>query len=227
MSISLTVWPRVRKASSVAAGKRPRSTTVGPLKLPKFGRSIARCASSPQSSVPTRVLAVKWMMAAPPGEPRLISSLPSRWSKTSVGLIDERGRLPGCTRLAMGLPSASAGAIEKSVNSLLSKKPPTLPLPPSLIRRAPNTSSIVVVIATARPSASTIEMWLVPTSGCSGCGAKAIAAPGGTPGLAVCMLCGLISAARCFRYASSNRLVQRPAGAATKSGSATYCARSA
>jgi hypothetical protein len=63
------------------------------------------------------------MMAAPPGLPALITSWPLALSNTSVGDMDERGRLPGSTRLAMGLPAASVGARLKSVNSLFSRKP--------------------------------------------------------------------------------------------------------
>ena len=66
----------------------------------------------------------------------------------------ERGRLPGCTRLAMGRPWASAGRKEKSVSWLFSRKPPAKPVPPSDIRRAPQAASIVVVNASARPSPS-------------------------------------------------------------------------
>ena len=64
--------------------------------------------------------------------------------ETMVGAIDERGRLPGSTRLATGLPSAT-GTNEKSVSWLLSRKPL------SVMSAAPNASSIVVVIATALP----------------------------------------------------------------------------
>src|SRR5205814_9711878 len=68
-----------------------------------------------------------------------------------VGAIAERGRLPASTRLATGLPSSS-GANEKSVSSLLSRKPLRV------IRRLPKASSIVVVIATALPYGSTMEI---------------------------------------------------------------------
>ncbi len=56
-----------------------------------------------------------------------------------------------------------------------------------------------VVIASALPSASTMLMWLVPYSGCSGCGAKASGSGPGLPGLAVPMLVEPIRLARCFR----------------------------
>ena len=75
-------------------------------------------------------------------------------SYTMVGAIDERGRLPGSTRFATGAPSTS-GANEKSVSSLLSRKPP------SVSRWLPNAHSIDDVIATALPAPSTIEMCVV------------------------------------------------------------------
>jgi len=109
----------------------------------------------------------------------------------------ERGRLPGCTRLAIGRPCASAGTLEKSVSWLLRRNPPASPVPPSLMMREPNAASTEDVIATARPSASTMLTWLVPCSGCPGCGAKTReAAPAGSPGCACIMLCAPISAAR-------------------------------
>jgi hypothetical protein len=64
------------------------------------------------------------MMRAPPGLPRLISNWPLSRSNTRVGDIDERGRLPGSTRLATGRPWASAGTKLKSVSWLFSRKPP-------------------------------------------------------------------------------------------------------
>ena len=71
--------------------------------------------------MPSRVFAVKWMIAAPPGEPTLASSRPLSASNTSVGLMLERGRLPGSTRLATGLPWTSRGSKAKSVSSLFSR----------------------------------------------------------------------------------------------------------
>ena len=81
------------------------------------------------------------------------SRLPSPLN-TMVGAIELRGRLPGSTRLATGRPSR-AGRKEKSVSSLLSRKPRT-------INCEPNAPSMVVVIDTALPSPSMIEIWLVP-----------------------------------------------------------------
>ena len=157
---------------------------------------MACCGVRPQPSTPCSVLAVKWMMRAPPGLPPLITigpRLPSAFfSNTSVGDIDERGRLPGCTRLAMGWPCASAGAKLKSVSSLFSRKPLT-------IWRAPNWSSMVVVMASALPRPSTMLMWLVPYSGCGAIGAKLVLAPPGLPGWATLRLCAPISLARSAR----------------------------
>ena len=44
-------------------------------------------------------------------------------SKTMVGAMELRGRLPPSTRLAIGRPSSSTGRNEKSVSWLLSRKP--------------------------------------------------------------------------------------------------------
>ena len=131
------------------------------------------------------------MISAPPGLPALAASRPSA-SKTRVGAIDERGRLPGSTRLATGRPVASAGAKLKSLSSLFSRKPRT-------IWRAPKASSMVVVIDTARPSASTMLMWLVPYSICSAIGAKLVRTGPGTPAGAVGARCAWMSLARASR----------------------------
>ena len=63
-----------------------------------------------------------------------------------VGDIELRGRLPGCTRLAMGVPSPVVAAKEKSVSSLLSRNPP-----PGTITPLPKELSMVVVIERALP----------------------------------------------------------------------------
>ena len=60
------------------------------------------------------------MMSAPPGLPALMRGSPLCASNASVGAMDERGRLPGCTRLATFIPFFS-GAKVKSVISLLRK----------------------------------------------------------------------------------------------------------
>ncbi len=71
------------------------------------------------------------MMVAPPGEPRATTGC--RWrSRTIVGAIEERGRLPGPGRFG-SWTAGLAGAKEKSVSSLLSRNPrpgTVMPLPP-------------------------------------------------------------------------------------------------
>ena len=81
------------------------------------------------------------MILEPPGEPVSRTGAPSR--RTTVGAIDERGRLPPSTRFATGAPSTS-GSRAKSVSSLLSRKPP-------LITREPKLVTIVVVAETMSP----------------------------------------------------------------------------
>ncbi len=76
------------------------------------------------------------MMVAPPGEPSASTGRPS--SSTIVGDMEERGRLPGPGRFGSGTPGA-AGAKEKSVSSLLRRKPrpgTVMALPPvdSMVR---------------------------------------------------------------------------------------------
>ena len=118
MACSRTSAPRARSASTVAGGKRFSSRRLGPLSEPKLGRLMACWAFSPQLSTPYSVLAVKWMISAPPGLPPLITSWPVALSNTSVGAIDERGRLPGCTRLAIGL-ALRVGGREAEVGQLV------------------------------------------------------------------------------------------------------------
>ncbi len=70
-------------------------------------------------------------MVAPPGEPSATTGLLC-WSSTIVGEIEERGRLPGPGRFG-SCTAGLAGAKEKSVSSLLSRKPrpgTVMPLPP-------------------------------------------------------------------------------------------------
>ena len=70
-----------------------------------------------------------------------------------VGDIDERGRLPGSTRLATAAPSFS-GEKAKSVSWLLSRKPPT-------IWREPKAFSTELVMDSTLPASSTMVKWLV------------------------------------------------------------------
>ena len=67
-----------------------------------------------------------------------------------VGAIEERGRLPGSTRLATAA-SAGPGSKAKSVSWLLRMKPSTM-------SREPNAFSTDVVIEAMLPSASTMTM---------------------------------------------------------------------
>ena len=90
------------------------------------------------------------MMRPPPGEPTTAKTSPFS-SKTMVGDMELRGRLPPSTRFAIGWPLSSTSRKEKSVSWLLSRKP-------AAQTPEPNAPSIVVVNETALPSASTIEM---------------------------------------------------------------------
>ena len=90
-----------------------------------------------------------------------------------IGDIDERGRLPAATALAIGAPSAVVGEKEKSVSWLLRKKP-------AAIRPEPKMLSTVVVMETAFPAASTMTMWEVPEGSAVASGARNTP-PGGVP----------------------------------------------
>ena len=95
--------------------------------------------------------------------------------------MELRGRLPGATRLATATPSTS-GRKEKSVSWLFKRKPPT-------INREPKLSSMLEVMATALPSLSITEMWLVDTRPEDGsCAGRAAACSHGSPGDATPML---------------------------------------
>ena len=96
-----------------------------------------------------------------------------------VGAIELRGRLPPSTRLAIGRPSL-LGLKEKSVISLLSKNP-------CVMSMLPNPDSIVVVIETILPLASTMLKWLVPAGSNCCIDACAVVMPGGSPGGALPM----------------------------------------
>jgi len=61
-------------------------------------------------------------MEWPPGEPVTMNKSLSL-SKTRIGDMDERGRLPGAIALATARPSVD-GLCAKSVNSLLRRNPP-------------------------------------------------------------------------------------------------------
>ena len=82
-------------------------------------------------------------MRLPPGLPITRTGAPS--FITMVGAIEDRGRLPGASALAIGTPSRWVRKL-KSVSSLFKRNPPT-------ISREPNAFSIVVVIEAALPKA--------------------------------------------------------------------------
>src|SRR4051794_41770079 len=105
------------------------------------------------------------MIVAPPAPPTARIGVP--WSTTIVGLIDERGRLPGPGSFAVPGP-------EKSVSSLLSRKPV-----PGATTAEPKVCSIVQVSATALPALSTTERLVVEPFGLAS--VPAGRAPGGAP----------------------------------------------
>ena len=80
------------------------------------------------------------------------------WASTTVGLMLERGRLPGAGRLGSGTPGTS-GAGLKSVSSLLSRNPcpgTTIPEPP--------VCSMVSVYSTTLPHRSAVVRCVVVDS---------------------------------------------------------------
>ena len=105
----------------------PSTLVVVLLVAPKFTSDVACCAFSFQSTAPTTVFSTYWMMVPPPGEPVAMRKSPGAVPlNTRVGAMVLRGRLPGATRLATGVPELSAGWAEKSVSWLVSRKPPTM-----------------------------------------------------------------------------------------------------
>src|SRR5688572_20777762 len=89
------------------------------------------------------------MIVEPPGEPSARYGLPR--SRTIVGLIELRGRLPPSTEFG-----CVSRAKSKSVSSLLSRNPQpgtTMPLPP--------VDSIVNVYETTLPCRSETVRWVV------------------------------------------------------------------
>src|SRR5882724_5409697 len=109
-------------------GCSPPTLVLGELAAPKSTMDTACCGFRPQSSIPTRVFATNWIITDPPGDPRTAYSGPRPepdWSKTKVGDIVLRGRLPGCTRLGTGSPSGPTGSAAKSVSWLFRMNPST------------------------------------------------------------------------------------------------------
>ncbi|MNT58123.1 hypothetical protein D3C72_1955410 [compost metagenome] len=133
------------------------------------------------------------MMALPPGEPTTPSRSPVAALKMMVGAMELRGRLPACTLLAMGLPAASVAVNEKSVSWLFSKKPRT-------ICRLPKPFSMVVVMDTALPALSMMDMCVVDGRASELSLPVAPVTPGGMPATGTPMLfCRLMSLARSLR----------------------------
>ena len=116
--------------------------------------------------------------------------------------MELRGRLPGATLLATPTPS-STGRKLKSVSSLFSRKPWTM-------MRLPKKASIVVVIETALPSPSTIEICVVPGISSTGIVVVGDLHAGRVPASALPMdFPGWMSIERSRRYAGSSRPFDR------------------
>uniref|UniRef100_A0A7C9CLV6 Uncharacterized protein n=1 Tax=Opuntia streptacantha TaxID=393608 RepID=A0A7C9CLV6_OPUST len=109
----------------------------------------------------------KWLMKTsvtagiifiPPLPPMTPANLLS--FRTMMGVMEDRGRFPGCMKFA-GAGGSCSGlfsvGVEKSSISLLRTIPVEADSTP-----APNTEFTVVVIDTAFLSASTMQKWLVP-----------------------------------------------------------------
>src|SRR5215213_615737 len=96
------------------------------------------------------------MIVAPPGDPS--ASTGRKPFVTIVGLIDERGRLPGPGRFGSGTP-AVLGTKLKSVSSLFSRKPR-----PGTVIPDPPVCSMVRVYATTLPQRSATVRCVVPCS---------------------------------------------------------------
>ena len=122
----------------------PRSSSVGPLRLPTLGRSIAACGSSSQSS--TATIALRDVVD---------DRRPARRADDQVdaprGVVDDRRRHRRARPLARLDRVRDRRAVprrrEREIGELVVEQEAA-----RVIIRAPNASSIVVVIATALPS---------------------------------------------------------------------------
>ena len=119
------------------------------------------------------------MMRLPPGLPITCSRRPPFASYTRNGAMELRGRLPGATALATARPILDR--LEVEVGELVVEQEAAH----HLLR--PKKPSMVVVIETALPCASTMAMWLVPAISSTGSSASATLRPGGVPGCALPM----------------------------------------
>ncbi len=162
------------------------------------------------------------MMVEPPGDPTARTGFPP--SSTIVGDIDERGRLPGPGRFGSGTPG-TAGAKEKSVSSLLSRKPR-----PGTVIALPPVDSMVRVYDTTLPQRSaTVRCVVFSPSYVVGAACPVVAhgcGERGSPGASglVRVRSGRIRQAResANRWDSSSRV-----GTSSKAGSPTHRPRSA
>mmetsp|Transcript_6866 Transcript_6866/g.24427 ORF Transcript_6866/g.24427 Transcript_6866/m.24427 type:complete len:204 (+) Transcript_6866:116-727(+) len=184
-----------RNLRSLANGSSTSSS--GRLRAMTRGASVASTSDSPWMMRFTRTLVTVPMILLPPGDPSAMNGtlVPFTLRSTSVGDIDERGRLPPsvaasaptavrrailppCTRLGLAEPSGKSGIASKSVSSLLSRKPR-----PGTTTAAPRFSSMVVVHDTTLPCTSAIEKCVVPlfldVSGAALSSARRRAAPSG------------------------------------------------
>ena len=159
----LTFWPllpRPAVTSAPIAGSAPSSS--GNHWWWMRGAAIASCADIFQSTTFMNTCAVAVMMVGPPAAPTTTRTRPAS-SSAIVGVIDDSGRLRGATAFcslpirpnALGTPGSS----EKSSISSLS----TMPVLPAT-RWAPKPRLMVVVSATALPSASITDRCDVPPS---------------------------------------------------------------
>ena len=99
---------------------------VALLRCEARGAASASGRLIPKSILLTRICSTVVMIVEPPGEPSASTGRP--WSKTIVGAMLERGRLPARRRVRR-VRSVKL----KSVSSLLSRKPrpgTVMPLPP-------------------------------------------------------------------------------------------------
>ena len=124
----------------------------------KRSASTAWGSVIPKSTVSITASVGPMMIVEPPAAPATRTGLPD-WTMM-VGLIEERGRLPGWASLAV------PGAL-KSVSSLFNNNPV-----PGATTALPNSCSIVHVTLTAPPLASTTSTWVVEP-----CGLKSAPAP--------------------------------------------------
>ncbi len=163
MSINRTSWPSALSGAAQLAAEVPCSSSVGPLRLPKLGRSIACCRSIFQSSTATRVLTTWLMIALPPAkiggpdEPGLIGRLREESQYGPNAGLTEVLIPAGYVRIAYDAVFALSQDRKEYVGAA-SAKPTAIPapgLPFSLVFRAePGKEDIVLKIASAYEAAS-------------------------------------------------------------------------